>query len=589
MWEEKADIINEIFANLGLNYYVDEETYQLYHKDDIVSDGFVYVNSVSLWHCSFFKTATFNCTYMQKVGTKVTKNFRIEWNDDIHKESGTFDADFTSKPVDEDEDNIAQKLLQNTKIRIYKKHRFNNAVKALFQAYAYQKRDEELMHIGWMTYQNIEGEEIHGFRGITEELILSPYKKSEKAIKLLTNITPQFRPQVSRLMEVLEQLNAEVSYPIFLAVIYMITDKEILKDKPQIILNISGKYKRDKTPGLLSPHKLANILCNFENNLHGQRDLNIIQRKNSHISLQEPSTSITRKLSSYKDMPVIVHTKKTTVSKNCSDYKNIIQTSKKLADYNEKEKTTFARSFPVILTEKPMDTQDVVNLNITHIISPNIDEKPIIREIQSFYRYYIEQSLPYRKKALNKIFDSNCSKWLGTSIIQNFKDLTSDTCYDERKNYIALVYATALAIFETIMSEKKYNGFVEEFDQFKGKAIVYIKPLLLYPWMEEEPPVDAIPLFVNYVHEILKCNEHLYKTFENDEMVFLQFPECIADFEAKHGLRNTKDRICRQLKKDGFLKTNKSGGYFISRQIEKNRYKVLAIYKESLQDYAVEI
>ena len=74
MWEEKAEIVNEIFADLGLNYLVDEETYQLYHKEEIISDGFVYLNSTSLQHCSFFKTATFNCTFVSNGMTISIKN-----------------------------------------------------------------------------------------------------------------------------------------------------------------------------------------------------------------------------------------------------------------------------------------------------------------------------------------------------------------------------------------------------------------------------------------------------------------------------------------------------------------------------------
>ena len=589
MWKEKVDTMNEIFDCCGLKFYIDTDNFRLYHDEELISDGFIYVNSVSLQYYEFFKTADFNCTCFQVVGSKVEKKFRVQWEDEIDENFGAYDADFSTKEKSE-EDKIAEKLQKNPGIEIYNKKRFNKAARSVLQAYVYIKCEEMRSHVGWMTCLDYDGKTYYEFRGITDEATILSKGKPFRRVYLLSDAEKTLAPRLDRTMQILNQMNEEVSYPVFLAVLYMLTDKDLLESKPKIYLNISGRFRRDGTLHFLSPHGLANMLCNFENNLANQRNLNVIQKAYSNISMQESTGMVSHKISVFRDMPMIVHSKKTTISKNCRDYQRMIKLSGDLAEevLTEKGKPIyFAHSFPVFLTEQPMEDAGIFNIHIkNNVVAEDFDEKKAIMEIRSFYRHFIEQLMDYRDKM---IAEPNLGKWLQKAIKKYCRELTSDDLYDENNAHIVVAYATALAVLETILFEKSYEGLWEDFQIFRDKVMASVKPLLLFPWIEEPPKIDVVSTFLQYVAAIIKSEEQPFKIFDSGELIYLQFPECVTAFEKQYGISQTKDAIGRHLKKNGWIKTNKSGGYFVSRQVHKVKYKVLAVYRKVLEDCTADL
>ena len=69
-------------------------------------------------------------------------------------------------------------------------------------------------------------------------------------------------------------------------------------------------------------------------------------------------------------------------------------------------------------------------------------------------------------------------------------------------------------------------------------------------------------------------------------MVFLAYPDCIKHFCEAKGFADSRNEICRFLKKHGYLKTNKNG-YFVSRQVAKVKHNVLAMKADLLENISI--
>ena len=591
MWIESRDGINKIFKDQKTDFYLDGLS--LYKNNSLISDGFILVNSVNLHFYDHSKEAIFHCIYFQEnIEPLKLLHIQIKWFA-FDEETSLYDIDFSEMI---DQTNPAKKLKANKDVRIYEDKPFNKAVKTILKQVIKWRRDELLQHIGWGLKFHSKRKPDYSFWGILDEFTLTKQGKfiGEYSILPENNQKPF---SFSEMETLFDQIDPAVCYPLFLAVVYSIIDPEIFGVKYPLYINICGKYKRDKKRGIfLSPQFIANLLCNFNFDTDKNRQLHGIKRSAHNISINDDSQTIRDKIILNQNFPVIVFGGKREISGSSKAYRQI---NKDMAKIHGRTNSKFT---PFFITEKPIQRDEIICLKINNTKkSGSIDTKETICRLHNFYEKLISDLCDFftHHYITRDGFTRDHQIEMNKLKKAQMANLQPSVLFDENRSYELDAFASAMAVLFAIneynneynhidLSDEERENANNEFLSFANKTLRWTCPLLQLPWIDDTPQPDTPSLFLEYVHNALKNNfeDIPYFTDITEDMVFLAYPDCIKHFCEAKGFADSRNEICRFLKKHGYLKTNKNG-YFVSRQVAKVKHNVLAMKADLLENISI--
>ncbi|MDO4556497.1 MAG: hypothetical protein Q4B70_15360 [Lachnospiraceae bacterium] len=584
MWIKTREEFNKILKSQGLDYQVTKKLkLKTVDGEQTISEGILDVKKITFHHFELFKEVFFHCAYLQAENS-VKKNTTFKWQASANPEE-EFDFNFKEAIGNTD---YARQLMRGQNIAIYKPEIFNKIVDAIFTVLIDLKKEESLQHVGWEHRHNPIKKE-YSFYGIQDDLNITKERTLQKTIRLLAMSTGKDSFGFATVKDVLDKLNPETSYPLFLTAIYATIDPRMVKTKIPLPVNLCGKYAKRKNDHHQTPQQIANIMANFgfepKTNI---TKLNCIRKTFSQISLQESAQSMISKCHLLWDMPVIVQTKNLAIPKSSRDYRRIQEEANGL---NNKHGCRF---YPIFITEIPMEQDGIFKIRVTgsETIATE-DALDYAEKMQAFFDNFIFELPDLHERYLNPkdSYRTKNIEHLNAIKRKVYTNLVNDELFDQNMNPFAIAFADSLAILnmsvekelESKNNAENRNNF-NAVTKFTKDCIPILKQALQLPWATEKVEIDIIELFLDFVNDIVKNNlteNTPFRTKEEGTYICIEDRSLFQYFEEKYNLKDTRFAICSWLKAEGFLKTNKKG-FVISRQSSGEKVTMIAIDQEKL-------